>query len=211
MSPAATRSEASTPASLAQPVDLKLEVLNVPVADLDRAKSFYGSLGWRLDADIAGEEFRVLQFTPPGSPTSVIFGKGITAAPYLVVSDIEAARADLAARGVDISEVYHYAGSEGRCSGPDPERRSYASWASFSDPDGNAWLLQEVTKCLPGRVVEETFPRVRTLRPHCGVPRRPMVSTRSVTRANTTTTGQTGTPSTWLRNMPGSLCRCERG
>jgi catechol 2,3-dioxygenase-like lactoylglutathione lyase family enzyme len=144
MSPAATRSEASTPASLAQPVDLKLEVLNVPVADLDRAKSFYGSLGWRLDADIAGEEFRVLQFTPPGSPTSVIFGKGITAAPYLVVSDIEAARADLAARGVDISEVYHYAGSEGRCSGPDPERR------------GNAWLLQEVTKRLPGRV-EETF------------------------------------------------------
>jgi catechol 2,3-dioxygenase-like lactoylglutathione lyase family enzyme len=133
-------------------IDLKLEVVATPVADVDRTKRFYSDLGWRLDADIAGKGFRVLQFTPPGSPCSAIFGSGITAANYLIVSDIEAARSELADGGLDISEVYHYAADGSRNSGPDPERRSYASWASFSDPDGNSWLLQEITQRLPGRV-----------------------------------------------------------
>jgi catechol 2,3-dioxygenase-like lactoylglutathione lyase family enzyme len=147
------------------PVDLKLEVVVIPVSDVERAKQFYSGLGWRLDADLKGENFHVIQFTPPGSPCSVVFGSGAPPGPYariefdildhvgeLVVSDITAARADLAARGVDVSEVYHYAGEKGRVGGPDPERRSYASWASFRDPNGNAWLLQEVTARAPGRV-----------------------------------------------------------
>lgn len=133
-------------------IDLKLEAIATPVADVDRTKRFYSDLGWRLDADIAGEGFRVLQFTPPGSPCSAIFGSGITAANYLIVSDIEAARAELAGSGVEISEVYHYAADGSRVSGPDPERRSYASWASFSDPNGIGWSLQEITQRLPGRV-----------------------------------------------------------
>jgi catechol 2,3-dioxygenase-like lactoylglutathione lyase family enzyme len=152
-----------------QSLDMKLEVVVVPVADVDRAKRFYASIGWRLDADFAtSEAFRVVQFTPPGSPASVIFGAGITsAAPgsvdglILAVDDVEAARAALVARGVDVSEVFHdeggvlyHAGTEGRLPGPDPERKSYGSWASFSDPDGNGWLLQEVTTRLPGRVAE---------------------------------------------------------
>jgi catechol 2,3-dioxygenase-like lactoylglutathione lyase family enzyme len=140
-------------------VALKLEVITIPVADVDRAKRFYGDLGWRLDADIArGSDFRVVQFTPPGSECSVHFGKGLTtAAPgsaqriYLVVSDIEAARAELAAHGVKVSEVFHL-GAEGRVSGPDPSRKTYSSYATFSDPDGNSWLLQEITARLPGRV-----------------------------------------------------------
>ncbi|MET8952038.1 VOC family protein [Streptomyces sp. NPDC004533] len=147
-------------------MDMKLEVVVVPVADVDRAKSFYEGLGWRLDADVArGEDFRVIQVTPPGSPCSVIFGTGLTsAAPgsaeglHLIVTDIEAARAELAGRGVEISEVFHdeggvfhRAGTEGRVSGPDPDRTSYGSYASFSDPDGNGWVLQEVTIRLPGR------------------------------------------------------------
>ncbi len=143
----------------ARSVDLKLEVVVIPVADVDRAKRFYGGLGWRLDADIArGDAFRVVQFTPPGSPCSIHFGIGVTsAAPgsaqnlYLVVSDIAAARAALVAHGADVSEVFHRGGG-GRLSGPDPERRSYASYATFSDPDGNSWLIQEVTARLPGRV-----------------------------------------------------------
>jgi catechol 2,3-dioxygenase-like lactoylglutathione lyase family enzyme len=147
------------------PIDLKLEVVVIPVSDVERAKQFYGGLGWRLDADLKGENFHVIQFTPPGSPCSVVFGSGGAAGPYarieldilknvgeLVVSDIEAARAELAALGVDVSEVYHYAGEKGLVSGPDPERRSYASWASFRDPAGNGWLLQEVTARAPGRV-----------------------------------------------------------
>jgi catechol 2,3-dioxygenase-like lactoylglutathione lyase family enzyme len=159
------RSEDATPNPAARGVDIKLEVVVIPVSDVDRAKRFYGGLGWRLDADITGDEFRVIQFTPPGSPCSVVFGSGVRPGPYarveldvldsageLVVSDIEAARAELAGRGVDVSEVYHYAGSEGRVSGPDPERRSYSSWASFSDPAGNVWRLQEVTARAPGRV-----------------------------------------------------------
>jgi catechol 2,3-dioxygenase-like lactoylglutathione lyase family enzyme len=154
------RSETAIETPRAGTVDMKLEVVVLPVADVDRAKRFYGSLGWRLDADIArGDEFRVVQFTPPGSPCSIHFGKGVTAAPpgsaqnvYLVVSDIEAARAELLGRGVDVSEPFHRGGPEGRLSGPDPERRSYGSLASFTDPDGNRWLLQEITTRLPGRV-----------------------------------------------------------
>ena len=153
-------------------VDTKLEIVVIPVSDADRAKEFYGRLGWRLDADYDnGDDFRVIQFTPPGSGCSVIFGKNVTAAApgsaqglYLVVSDIEAARKELLGRGVKISEVFHdaggvYAGPDEpylfgrlRVSGLDPEHRSYRSFASFSDPDGNGWLLQEITARLPGRV-----------------------------------------------------------
>jgi catechol 2,3-dioxygenase-like lactoylglutathione lyase family enzyme len=142
-------------------VDFKLEVVAIPVSDVERAKRFYESLGWRLDADfVVGDEFRVVQFTPPGSPSSIHFGTGITsAAPgsasglYLVVSDIEAARAELVDRGVDVSEVFHLAGpGKPPVSGPDPERRSYFSYATFKDSDGNGWLLQEITARLPGRV-----------------------------------------------------------
>jgi predicted enzyme related to lactoylglutathione lyase len=156
----------------AKPLDMKLEIAVIPVSDVDRAKQFYGNLGWRLDADFAtGDDFRVIQFTPPGSATSVIFGKNVTpAAPgsaqglYLVVSDIEAARKELEGRGVAVSETFHhegdtYKGSAAlylfgsvRVSGPDPERRTYRSFASFSDPDGNGWLLQEITARAPGRV-----------------------------------------------------------
>ena len=149
-------------------VDLKLEVVIIPVSDVERAKRFYGgSLGWRLDGDfIVGDDFRGIQFTPPGSPCSIHFGKGLTSAVpgsaqglFLVVSDIEAARAELVDRGVEVSEefhdvggVFHHAGREGRLNGPDAARRSYASFASFNDPDGNGWLFQEVTVRLPGRV-----------------------------------------------------------
>jgi catechol 2,3-dioxygenase-like lactoylglutathione lyase family enzyme len=140
---------------------MKLEVVVIPVADVDRAKRFYGGLGWRLDADfVVGDAFRGVQFTPPGSSCSIHFGTGITSAVpgsvrnlYLVVSDIEAARTELVARGVDVSEVFHRAGpGKPPVSGRDPERRSYSSFATFSDPDGNEWLLQEVTARLPGRV-----------------------------------------------------------
>ena len=142
-------------------VDMKLEVVVIPVSDVDRAKRFYSDLGWRLDADfVVGDAFRGVQFTPPGSSCSIHFGTGITSAVpgsarglYLVVSDIEAARAELVGRGVEVGEVFHRAGpGKPPVSGPDPERRSYASHATFSDPDGNEWLLQEVTVRLPGRV-----------------------------------------------------------
>lgn len=142
-------------------IDMKLEAVIIAVADADRSKRFYGGLGWRLDADfVVGDVFRVVQFTPPGSPSSIHFGKGLTTAVpgsakglYLVVSDIEAARAELVARGVDASEVFHRAGpGQPPVSGRDPEGRSYSSYASFSDPDGNSWLLQEITHRLPGRV-----------------------------------------------------------
>jgi catechol 2,3-dioxygenase-like lactoylglutathione lyase family enzyme len=146
-------------------VDLKLEVVVIPVSDVDRAKRFYESLGWRLDADFAaGEDWRGVQLTPPGSPCSIVFGKGVTTAVpgsvqgmFLVVDDIEAARAALSKSGVDVSEVFHFGGglqvdgTKGRVPGKDPEGRSYSSWASFSDPDGNGWLLQEVGTRLPGR------------------------------------------------------------
>jgi catechol 2,3-dioxygenase-like lactoylglutathione lyase family enzyme len=140
-------------------VDMKLEVVVIPVSDVDRARRFYEGLGWRLDADFTGDDWRAVQLTPPGSPCSIHFGKGVTtAAPgsvqglFLIVDDIEAARAELIAKGVDVSEAFHYAGVLGpRLPGPDPERRSYSSYASFSDPDGNRWLLQEVNTRLPGR------------------------------------------------------------
>jgi len=142
-------------------IDMKLEVVVIPVSDVDRAKRFYGGLGWRLDADfIVGEEFRVVQFTPRGSPCSVHFGTGITsAAPgsapglYLVVPDIQSARTELIYRGADVSEVFHRTGpGQPPQSGPDPARRSYFSYATFSDPDGNEWLVQEVTTRFPGRI-----------------------------------------------------------
>jgi len=130
------------------------------VSDVDRAKRFYANLGWRLDADFAvGNEFRVVQFTPPGSPCSIHFGKGLTPATpgsvrslYLIVSDVVAARTELVGRGVDASEVFHRAGpGTPSLSGPDPQRSSYNSFATFSDPDGNSWLLQEIGDRLPGR------------------------------------------------------------
>ncbi len=162
---------AAAGAPKARTVDMKLEVVVIPVSDVDRAKQFYGSLGWRLDADFAAGGWRVIQFTPPGSPCSVIFGSNVTAAApgsaqglYLIVSDIEAARADLLARGVAVGEVFHGAGDvhagtdepylsgTRRLSGADPARSSYGSFASFKDPDGNGWLFQEITARLPGRV-----------------------------------------------------------
>src|SRR6266849_9206173 len=153
-------------------VDMKFEIVVLPVSEVERAKEFYAKLGWRLDADYAHEnDFRVIQFTPPGSGCSVIFGKNVTAAApgsaqglYLIVSDIKAARDELLGRGVEISEVFHGAGDvyvgtdepylfgRVRVSGPDPDHGSYRSFASFKDPDGNGWLLQEVTTRLPGRV-----------------------------------------------------------
>ena len=157
----------------ARGIGMKLEIVVIPVSDVDRAKAFYAGLGWRLDADFASEadDFRVIQFTPPGSACSVIFGRNVTpAAPgsaqglYLIVPDIEAARADMHARGVAVGETFHgsadtYTGTDEpylfgriRVAGPDPERRSYRSFASFSDPDGNGWLFQELTQRLPGRV-----------------------------------------------------------
>jgi catechol 2,3-dioxygenase-like lactoylglutathione lyase family enzyme len=147
-------------------IAMRLEVVVLPVTDVDRAKRFYAGLGWRHDADLAAsDDFRVVQLTPPGSPCSVIFGKGVSAAVpgsvqdlMLVVEDIEAAREELVGRGVDVSELFHdsgglfhRAGTQGRVPGRDPQGRSYCTWASFSDPDGNGWLLQEVTTRLPGR------------------------------------------------------------
>jgi catechol 2,3-dioxygenase-like lactoylglutathione lyase family enzyme len=142
-------------------VAMALEVVTLPVSDVDRAKSFYESLGWRTDADIvAGDAFRVVQATPPHSACSIAFGKGVTTAEpgsaqrlLLVVDDIEAARAELVDRGVEVSEVFHLDG--GRKSGPDPQRRSYQSYAAFTDPDGNGWQLQEITTRLPGREWED--------------------------------------------------------
>jgi catechol 2,3-dioxygenase-like lactoylglutathione lyase family enzyme len=152
-------------------VDMKFEIVVIPVSDVDRAKEFYAKLGWRLDADFDnGKDFRVVQFTPPGSGCSVIFGRNVTAAApgsaqgmYLIVSDLQAARKELLDRGVQISELFHnegvYAGTDEpflfgrvRVSGPDPQHRSYRSFASFKDPDGNGWLFQEITARLPGRI-----------------------------------------------------------
>ncbi len=163
--------ESSTNAGAA-PLATKLEIVVIPVSDIDRAKEFYAKLGWRLDADFPGsDDYRVIQFTPPGSGCSIIFGKNVTpAAPgsaqglYLIVSDIEAARAELITRGVEVSEVFHDAGpvhggkdepylfGRQRVAGRDPEKGSYRSFASFHDPDGNGWLFQEITTRLPGRI-----------------------------------------------------------
>ena len=158
--------EPAAPIGTAAAIDLKLEVVVLPVSDVDRAKRFYEGLGWRPDADFAhGEEWRLVQMTPPGSPCSVMFGKGFTSAvpgsvqgTFLVVDDVAAARAELVGQGVDVSEVFHFdssllrvAGTTGRVTGPDPDGRSYLSFASFNDPDGNGWLLQQVNGRLPGR------------------------------------------------------------
>jgi catechol 2,3-dioxygenase-like lactoylglutathione lyase family enzyme len=170
-------SELRSEAAIANPqrAGMKLEIVVIPVSDVDRAKEFYGGLGWRLDADFAaGDDWRVVQFTPPGSGCSVIFGKNVTAAAsgsakglYLIVSDIEAARRELLDRGVAVSEVFHgddthtgtdepYLFGRHRVAGPDPQHGSYRSFASFRDPDGNGWLLQEITTRLPGRVDSAT-------------------------------------------------------
>jgi catechol 2,3-dioxygenase-like lactoylglutathione lyase family enzyme len=135
-------------------VDFKFEVVVIPVSDVDRAKRFYADLGWRLDADyVRIDGSRGVQLTPPGSPASIQLDSGPAARFYLVVTDVEAARAELKARGVEVSEVFHRgAGPDSRVSGPDPDRRSYSSFATFNDPDGNNWLIQEVTQRLPGRV-----------------------------------------------------------
>ena len=149
-------------------MDMKLEVVVVPVSDVDRAKQFYKGLGWREDADFVGDEsFRIVQLTPPGSGTSIQFGVGLTAAPpgslrgaYLVVEDIEAARAELAERGAPVSAVFHEARlgarflpeqAAGRAAGPAGDRKTYGSFLSFDDPDGNGWIVQEITTRLPGR------------------------------------------------------------
>jgi catechol 2,3-dioxygenase-like lactoylglutathione lyase family enzyme len=160
----------------ARAIDMKFEIVVIPVSDVDRAKAFYASLDWRLDADFAADDdYRVIQFTPPGSGCSVIFGRNVTAAApgsaqglYLIVSDIDAARSDLMRRGVEISEVFHgaadaYTGTDEpylfgriRVPGPDPKHSSYRSFASFKDPDGNGWLFQEITARLPGRIEADT-------------------------------------------------------
>jgi catechol 2,3-dioxygenase-like lactoylglutathione lyase family enzyme len=168
MSSTQTNSEAARPPSNnATSIALRLEVVVLPVADVDRAKSFYAGLGWRQDADLTVDEnYRVVQFTPPGSPASVIFGTGVTSMVpgsvrdlMLVVDDVDAAREELIRLGADVSEtwhdatgVFHHAATEARVPGRDPQDSSYGSWASFSDPDGNGWLLQEITERLPGRV-----------------------------------------------------------
>jgi catechol 2,3-dioxygenase-like lactoylglutathione lyase family enzyme len=148
-------------------MDMKLEVVVIPVADVDRAKDFYTALGWRLDADAAtGGDFRVVQVTPPGSPASVIFGTGLTEQVpgtarglHLVVEDVQAAHDDLKRLGAEPSEVFHdaggvfhHGGTDARVPGPDPQRRSYCSFVAFGDPDGNGWILQEITARLPGRL-----------------------------------------------------------
>jgi len=160
MSSTRPSNEIATQTPTAATVDLKLEVVVLPVSDVDRSKRFYAGLGWRVDADFPGVDgFRGVQMTPPGSPCSIHFGNKLTtAAPgsiknlYLVVSDIEAARRELMGRGADVSEAFHFAGFGGPpVPGPEPNGRSYATLASFSDPDGNSWLLQEVKTRLPGR------------------------------------------------------------
>ena len=163
MGTTAARTKDATPEASVGKVDLKLEVVTIPVSDVDRSKKFYEGLGWRLDADFTTGDDHVVQVTPPGSQCSVHFGTNLTsAAPgsaqmLLVVSDIQTAHDELLGRGVKVSEVYHYAGfnrldPKARLSGPAPNRSSYGSWVSFSDPDGNLWLLQEITTRLPGRI-----------------------------------------------------------
>jgi predicted enzyme related to lactoylglutathione lyase len=164
MSTTAIPSQDATTDPRVEKVDLKLEVVLIPVSDVDRAKKFYGSLGWRLDADFITDKDHVVQFTPPGSQCSVHFGTNLTtAAPgssqgmFLIVSDIEAARDELKRRGVEVSEVFHFTGFNrvdpaARLSGPSPDLPSYGSFVSFSDPDRNSWLVQQITTRLPGRI-----------------------------------------------------------
>jgi predicted enzyme related to lactoylglutathione lyase len=167
MSVTKSRNESSDDSSIVPKADMKVEIIVIPVSNVDRAKGFYAALGWRLDADIsASKQYRVVQFTPPGSACSIIFGSGVTpTAPgsvqglYLIVSNIEVARADLLDRGVKVSEpfydvsgLFHHLNGEGIVTGLQPQRKSYGTYASFSDPDGNGWFLQEITARLPGRV-----------------------------------------------------------
>ena len=173
---------ANEPTALQAPAastgDLKLEVVVLPVADVDRAKRFYEGLGWKADADFTnGEDWRLVQMTPPGSQCSVMFGKGFTSVPpgsvqgtFLVVDNLETARAALIARGVDVSDVFNFensllraTGTKGRRAGADPEGRSYFSFASFTDPDGNGWLIQQVTARFPGRGLSADVPTVTSL------------------------------------------------
>ena len=175
MTDTSAHSEAVAETPKARGIDMKFEIAVIPVSDVDRAKAFYSKLGWRLDADFAaGDDFRVIQFTPPGSAASIIFGKNVTAAApgsaqglYLIVSDLEAARTELIGRGVEVGEAFHggdahagpdepYLFGRRRVSGADPAHGSYRSFASFKDPDGNGWLFQEVTARLPGRVEADT-------------------------------------------------------
>ena len=210
------RSEAAI--NSARPVDMKFEVTAIPVSDVDRAKRFYGNLGWRLDADfVVGDTFRGVQFTPPGSAASIHFGKGVTpAAPgsasglFLVVSDIEAARAELVSRGVDVSEIFHLAGpGHPPIPGLDPERRSYFSYATFKDPDGNTWLLQEVTARFPGRVDanQTVFASVADLATALRRAEAAHGEHEKRTAAGAMQTGRTGTPNTWRRSRPARSCR----
>ena len=166
MTTSAIRSQEATAGTRAGQVDLKLEVVTIPVSDVDRAKEFYGGLGWRLDADFRDGDERAVQFTPPGSQGSIHFGQPSQGAPgsaqgmFLVVSDIQAARDDLLRRGVEVSDVFHFAKGPapfgGLVGGPAPDHGSYGSYAVFKDPDGNGWLLQEVTTRFPGRVAGDT-------------------------------------------------------
>ena len=166
MSSTDMRGQMSTHIQESRPEEMKLEVVVVPVSDVDRAKRFYQMLGWRVDADKApSDDFREVQLTPPGSGCSIIIGTGVTAAVpgsvqglHVIVSNIESTRAELIKQGVEVSDIFHdkvgifhHAGTEGRVRGLDPQRRSYASFASFSDPDGNGWVLQEITERVPGR------------------------------------------------------------
>jgi catechol 2,3-dioxygenase-like lactoylglutathione lyase family enzyme len=227
MSTKAVRTNDPTSDAKVATVDMKFEIVVIPVSDVDRAKEFYGRLGWRLDADYdSGKEFRVLQFTPPGSGCSVIFGKNVTpAAPgsaqglYLIVSDIAAARKELLDRGVEVSEVFHsdgvYAGTDQpylfgrvRVTGPDAEHRSYRSFASFQDPDGNGWLFQEVTARLPGRIdpTTTTFASANDLA--CAFRRAEAAHGEHEKRTGQRdATGPTGTPHTWWRSSPAKSCR----
>ena len=195
-------------APTAATVDMKLEVVVIPVSDVDRAKRFYEGLGWRLDADFANGDWRVVQMTPPGSACSIHFGKGITTAapgsvqePVLVVADIEAARAELIARGADVSEVVPLRqprGPHAASPGPDPDAAPTTSFATFSDPDGNGWLLQEITTRLPGRG-ESSFD-VATL---TELLREPSTAMAGTSRPRRSTTGRTGTPPTSSRASEG--------
>jgi catechol 2,3-dioxygenase-like lactoylglutathione lyase family enzyme len=164
MSSVETSSEASAGTPPVKPGELKLEVVVLPVSDVDRAKDFYSALGWKLDADISNSDFRIVQLTPPGSACSIQFGTGVSTAPpgsvqslYLAVADLAAAREQLSARGAKVGEIFHEASpgarfhEDGRAGGPGSEDGNYSSFATFSDPDGNGWLLQEIQTRLPGR------------------------------------------------------------
>ena len=200
-------------------VDMKLEVDVIPVSDVERSKQFYQRLGWRLDADDApANDIRIVQLTPPGSACSVTFGNGITAAAPgsaeggLIVSDIQKAHDELVGQGIEASEVWHGAPfpPEARLSGRDPKHTSYGSFCSFHDPDGNVWMVQEVTVRAPGRIdpATTTFASANDL---ASAMRRAAAAHGGHERHNgATRTGRTGTQRTWRRSKPGRSCRCEQ-